>query len=202
MPIRHAQAQWQGTLKEGSGYVRLESGVYAGPYSWAGRFADGRGTNPEELVGAAHAACYAMFLSAILTRNEAPPVNIETRASVHLEDGPTITHGGMPYGAGTVAARQAGATKLVDPRPYAVGSIAATFERYPDIGNVLPAMGYGDEQVKDLEATIEAAPADVVLVATPVDLRRIIRIKKPALRVRYELEEVGHPDLVDALREL
>ena len=91
MPIRHAQAQWQGTLKEGSGYVKLESGVYAGPYSWAGRFADGRGTNPEELVGAAHAACYAMFLSAILTRNEAPPVNIETRASVHLEDGPTIT---------------------------------------------------------------------------------------------------------------
>lgn len=91
MPVRHADAQWQGTLKEGSGYLKLESGVYAGPYTWAGRFADGSGTNPEELVGAAHAGCYSMFLSAILTRNNVPPTSINTRASVHLGDGPTIT---------------------------------------------------------------------------------------------------------------
>lgn len=91
MPIRHADAQWEGTLKEGNGYLKLESGVYAGPYTWAGRFADGRGTNPEELLGAAHASCYTMFLSAILTRNNVPPTRIETRASVHLGDGPTIT---------------------------------------------------------------------------------------------------------------
>lgn len=91
MAIRHAQAEWEGTLKEGSGYLKLESGVYAGPYTWAGRFADGRGTNPEELVGAAHAGCYAMFLSAILTRNNVPPKRIDAKASVHLGDGPTIT---------------------------------------------------------------------------------------------------------------
>lgn len=91
MPIRHAQAHWAGTLKEGSGTIKLESGVYEGPYTWAGRFADGTGTNPEELVGAAHAGCYAMFLSAILTRNNVPPTSIDATAAVHLEDGPTIT---------------------------------------------------------------------------------------------------------------
>jgi lipoyl-dependent peroxiredoxin len=91
MPIRHAEARWAGTLKEGGGTLKLESGVYEGPYTWAGRFADGPGTNPEELVGAAHAGCYAMFLSAILTRNEAPPEYIEAKAAVHLGDGPTIT---------------------------------------------------------------------------------------------------------------
>jgi osmotically inducible protein OsmC len=91
MAIRHAEAEWEGSLKEGSGYLKLESGVYAGPYTWAGRFADGLGTNPEELIGAAHAGCYAMFLSAILTRNDLPPTSIHTRASVHLGDGPTIT---------------------------------------------------------------------------------------------------------------
>ena len=91
MAIRHADAQWEGTLKEGSGYLKLESGVYAGPYTWAGRFADGSGTNPEELVGAAHAGCYSMFLSAILTRTNVPPTRIDTRAAVHLGDGQTIT---------------------------------------------------------------------------------------------------------------
>jgi predicted GTPase len=127
---------------------------------------------------------------------------IEGKRVVVVEDGPTLTHGGMGYGAGVLAARKHGAAEVVDPRAYAVGSIRDTFAAYPGIGPLLPAMGYGDEQVRDLEATIEATPADVVLVATPVDLRRIVRIKKPALRVRYELEEVGHPDLVDALREL
>jgi osmotically inducible protein OsmC len=91
MAIRHADARWQGTLKEGGGTLKLGSGVYDGPYTWADRFADGPGTNPEELIGAAHAGCYAMFLSAILTRNNVPPARIDARASVHLEDGPTIT---------------------------------------------------------------------------------------------------------------
>ncbi len=91
MPVRHAEARWEGTLKEGSGTLKLESEVYSGPYTWAGRFADGTGTNPEELIGAAHASCYAMFLSAILTRNEYKPTSINAKSSVHLGDGPTIT---------------------------------------------------------------------------------------------------------------
>ncbi len=91
MAIRYADAQWQGTLKEGAGMLQVESGVFEGPYTWADRFADGGGTNPEELLGAAHAGCYTMFLSAVLTRNGVPPTRIDTRASVHLGDGPTIT---------------------------------------------------------------------------------------------------------------
>jgi predicted GTPase len=130
------------------------------------------------------------------------PAIIAGKRVLAIEDGPTLTHGGMGYGAGVLAARRHGAAEVVDPRPYAVGSIRDTFTAYPGIGPLLPAMGYGDQQIRDLEATIEATPAEVVLVATPVDLRRIVRIRKPALRVRYELEEVGHPDLVDALREL
>lgn len=89
--VRHANAHWEGTLKDGGGSLKLESGVYEGPYNWAGRFADGSGTNPEELIGAAHAGCYSMFLSAILTNNEYNPTRIDTQAAVHLEDGPTIT---------------------------------------------------------------------------------------------------------------
>ena len=130
------------------------------------------------------------------------PATIAGKRVLAIEDGPTLTHGGMGYGAGVLAARRHGAAEVVDPRPYAVGSIRDTFAAYPGIGPLLPAMGYGDQQIRDLEATIEATPAEVVLVATPVDLRRIVRIRKPALRVSYELEEVGHPDLVDALREL
>ena len=119
-----------------------------------------------------------------------------------VEDGPTLTHGGMKYGAGVLAARKFGAAEILDPRPWAVGSIARTFESYPDIGPLLPAMGYGEAQVKDLEATIERTPADLVLVATPIDLRRVLRLDKPALRVGYELQEIGKPDLEDALRPL
>jgi predicted GTPase len=138
----------------------------------------------------------------------ASPISVEEAGAIAgkrilaVEDGPTLTHGGMAYGAGVLAARKHGAAEVVDPRAYAVGSIRKTFEQYPGIGPLLPAMGYGDEQIRDLEATIEATPADVVLVATPVDLRRIMRISKPALRVRYELEEIGRPNLADALREL
>ncbi len=116
-----------------------------------------------------------------------------------VEDGPTLTHGGMPFGAGTVAARQAGATELVDPRPYAVGSIAETFAAYPTIGMVLPAMGYGARQVQELQATIEAVPCDVVVAGTPMALGRIVRTTHPIRQARYELREIGHPTLADVL---
>jgi len=124
---------------------------------------------------------------------------IRGRRVLAVEDGPTLTHGEMAYGAGVLAARHHGAAEVVDPRPYTVGSLTDTFRRYPDIGPLLPAMGYGEEQMRDLEATIARTPADVVLVATPIDLRRIIRIDKPALRVGYELQEIGKPDLHDVL---
>ena len=135
----------------------------------------------------------------------ASPISVEDGAAVAgkrvlaVEDGPTLTHGDMAYGAGVLAARKLGAAEVVDPRPYAVGSLRRTFADYPGIGPLLPAMGYGEEQTRDLEATIAATPADLVLVATPVDLRRIVRIEKPALRVGYELQEIGHPDLQDLL---
>jgi predicted GTPase len=116
-----------------------------------------------------------------------------------VEDGPTLTHGEMKYGAGVLAALRHGAAEVVDPRPYTVGTITKTFENYPGIGTLLPAMGYGEQQVKDLEVTIERTPCDVVLVATPIDLRRVIEIRKPALRVGYELQEIGKPDLSDVL---
>jgi predicted GTPase len=112
-----------------------------------------------------------------------------------VEDGPTLTHGGMAFGAGWVAARRYGASEIVDPRPYAVGSIRATFEKYPTTGAVLPAMGYGDAQMRELAETIRATPADLVLIATPIDLRGLIEFETPALRVRYELQEIGEPNL-------
>jgi len=118
-----------------------------------------------------------------------------------IEDGPTLTHGEMAYGAGVVAARRFGAREIVDPRPYAVGSIRDTYARYPTTGPLLPAMGYGEEQIKELEATINNTPCDLVLVATPIDLRRLIDIAKPSDRVRYELEEIGHPNLEEIIRE-
>lgn len=117
-----------------------------------------------------------------------------------IEDGPTVTHGEMPFGAGAVAARKLGAT-LVDPRPYAVNSIRETFEIYPHLGPVLPAMGYGAEQIRDLAETIRRVPCEAILIATPVDLRRLIDLPKPATRVRYELQEIGHPTLEEVLRE-
>jgi len=118
-----------------------------------------------------------------------------------VEDGPTLTHGEMAYGAGVIAAEYFGAAEIVDPRPYAVRSIAETYKKYPTTGAVLPAMGYGKAQLKDLEETIAATPADMVLVATPIDLARIIDIAKPNQRVRYELQEIGRPNLLDLLSE-
>jgi predicted GTPase len=116
-----------------------------------------------------------------------------------VEDGPTLTHGEMAYGAGWVAARRYGAAEIVDPRPYAVGSIQETFDAYPTTGPVLPAMGYGELQVDELAETIRAADVDLVLVATPIDLTHLIKLDKPALRVRYELQEIGEPTLADVL---
>ena len=119
-----------------------------------------------------------------------------------VEDGPTLTHGDMAYGAGWVAARRYGAAEIVDPRPYAVGALQSTLARYPHLHAVLPAMGYGAAQIADLAATIRAAPVDLVLVATPVDLHRLIAFDKPALRVRYELQEIGEPTLESVLARL
>jgi len=116
-----------------------------------------------------------------------------------VEDGPTLTHGEMKYGAGVVAALRHGAAEIVDPRPHTVASITETFRKYPGIGSLLPAMGYGEAQVRDLEATIARTPCDLVLIATPIDLRRVLTIDKPALRVGYELQEIGKPDLADVL---
>ena len=130
------------------------------------------------------------------------PEVIEGKRVLVVEDGPTLTHGEMKYGAGVVAADRYGATDLVDPREFAVGSIAETFEKYPEIGILLPAMGYGEEQMKDLEATIKASDADAVVIGTPIDLRRIIKLDKPSTRVRYELQEIGKPDLLDVLKSL
>ncbi|MDD3715808.1 MAG: cyclic 2,3-diphosphoglycerate synthase [Candidatus Marinimicrobia bacterium] len=112
-----------------------------------------------------------------------------------IEDGPTLTHGEMEYGAGTVAAVKFGAKELVDPRPYTVGTISKTFEKYPDIGILLPAMGYGEQQMKDLEKTVAKTNCDAVIIGTPIDLRRVIRLDKPSVRVSYELQEIGKPDL-------
>jgi predicted GTPase len=118
-----------------------------------------------------------------------------------VEDGPTLTHGEMQYGAGVIAAGKYGAAELVDPRPYTVKSISATFDKYPEIGMLLPAMGYGDQQVKDLETTINRTECDSVIVATPIDLSRILSIKHPTTRVYYSLQEIGTPTVATVLEE-
>ncbi len=121
--------------------------------------------------------------------------DLRGRRVLVVEDGPTLTHGGMSTGAGVEAARLAGAGELVDPRPWAVGSIAEVYRAYPHLGPLLPAVGYFEEQLRDLEATIAAAPVDVVMIATPFDITRVIRVDKPFVRVRYEVEELGEPSL-------
>ena len=116
-----------------------------------------------------------------------------------IEDGPTLTHGEMKYGAGILAAQKFGAKEIIDPRKYAVKSIDDTFKKYPGIGTLLPAMGYGEKQIKDLEATINKVPCDTVIIATPIDLRRLVKINKPSVRVIYELQEIGKPTLSDLI---
>jgi predicted GTPase len=136
----------------------------------------------------------------------ASPLFVDNPDAIHgkrvlvIEDGPTLTHGEMAYGAGFVAARRFGASEIVDPRPFAVKSIKATYEKYPNTGPILPAMGYGEAQTRDLEATINRSDVDLVIIGTPIDLNRIIKINKPSQRVRYELQEIGQPTLEDILR--
>ncbi len=125
------------------------------------------------------------------------PELVRGKRALVVEDGPTLTHGGMSWGAGLLAARQAGAAEIVDPAPYAVGSILSTYEKYPNARGILPAMGYGEEQVRELEATIATTPADVVVEGTPIELRRVLRSDKPIADVRYELEEV-EPGAIEA----
>jgi len=131
---------------------------------------------------------------------EDPDIIMDKKVLV-VEDGPTLTHGEMQYGAGVVAAEKYGAADLVDPRPYTVGKITETFEKYEDIGMVLPAMGYGEEQVKDLQETIAKTECDAVVIGTPIDLRRIIEIKQPSTRVTYSLQEIGTPNLETILND-
>ena len=137
----------------------------------------------------------------------ASPIEVEDPSAISgkrvlvVEDGPTLTHGGMAYGAGWVAARRFGAAEIVDPRPWAVGGIAETYARYPSTGPVLPAMGYGEQMVRELEETINAADADVVVIGTPIDLGRLLDLNKPAVRVRYDLQPIGRPTLAEILDE-
>jgi len=130
------------------------------------------------------------------------PSQIKGKRVLTVEDGPTLTHGEMNLGAATLAAMKFGAAEIVDPRPYIVGKIKETFEKYPHIGTLLPAMGYGEEQIKDLEATINNTPADVVISGTPIDLSRVIKVNKPIVRVDYELQEIGDPTFDDILERI
>lgn len=129
------------------------------------------------------------------------PELIRGKKVLVVEDGPTLTHGEMKIGAGVVAALKFGAGELVDPRPYTVGKLSETFRIYPNIGTLLPAMGYGDEQIRDLEKTIENTPCDAVVIATPIDLSRIVKINKPLVHVGYELQEIGTPNLTGILKD-
>ena len=127
------------------------------------------------------------------------PDAIKGKRCLVVEDGPTLTHGGMKFGAGVVAAEKFGASEIVDPRPWITGTIAETFETYPDIGKLLPAMVYGEQQIKDLESTINAADCDAVLIGTPIDLRKVLHIEKPSVRVTYDLKEIGKPTVAEVL---
>lgn len=126
---------------------------------------------------------------------------IRNKRVLVVEDGPTLTHGGMKIGAGTVAAQKFGASEIVDPRPFLVGKLKETFDIYPEIGTVLPAMGYGEEQLRDLEATINACECDAVVIGTPIDLNRVIKITKPSTRVSYNLQSIGNPSFKDVVNE-
>ncbi len=136
----------------------------------------------------------------------ASPLGVENMASIRgkrvlvVEDGPTVTHGDMPYGAGLIAARKAGAI-IIDPRPFAVGSIKDTFEKYYHLENVLPAMGYGKKQMEELQQTINKSDAEAIVIGTPIDLKSVIKINKPSVRVKYDLQEIGKPDLEDVLKD-
>ncbi len=165
------------------------------------------GTAPPEGVREVEANIAHVNPGATVIKAESPitladPQAVRDKRVLVIEDGPSVTHGGMAYGAGAVVAERYGAAELIDPRPYAVGSIAEVFRTYRHIGPVLPAMGYGPEQMDELKGTIEAAAPEVVLVATPVDLTRLLDLAVPAIRARYELAEVGSPTLADVLSSI
>jgi predicted GTPase len=141
----------------------------------------------------------ATVVDAASTLSVDKPEVIRGKRVLVIEDGPTLTHGEMKIGAGVVAARRFGAKEIIDPRQYAVGRLAETYRIYPNIGALLPAMGYGDQQIKDLAATIEKADCDSVVIATPIDLGRVIKINKPNTRVEYSLQEIGRPNMEDVL---
>ena len=152
-----------------------------------------------------HGSLRALAPDAIILEGASPlfvddPAQIKGKRVLVVEDGPTLTHGGMAYGAGWVAARRFGAAEIVDPRPYAVGTILETYQKYPTTGDVLPAMGYGDAQIKELEKTINNAEVDLVIIGTPIDLGQLMKINKPTQRVRYELQIIGQPTLEDLLK--
>ncbi len=162
-------------------------------------------TAEPQSVAEVRANCRMINPDAIIIDGASPiqvedPDVIRGRRVLVVEDGPTLTHGEMAYGAGMVAAERFGAADAVDPRPWAVGTIEATFQKYPEIGTLLPAMGYGAQQVKDLEETINACDCEAVIIGTPIDLRRIVTIKHPSTRVFYDLQEIGRPTLVEALK--
>ena len=162
------------------------------------------GTAGEELVEQAVQAATARNPEAVVVRASSPPRPEDPEALTGkrvlvIEDGPTLTHGGMPFGAGTVAALDAQVSERVDPHPFAVGSIKETLERFPHLESVLPAMGYGEAQMAELAETVQRSDADLVVAATPIDLRRVIDFDKPVVRVRYDLEDAGTPTLADAL---
>jgi len=150
----------------------------------------------KNIVGINPKAIIIEAASTITVEDEAV---IRNKRVLVVEDGPTLTHGEMTYGAGVVAARKYGAKEIVDPRPWIVNSIAETFKKYPHIGILLPAMGYGGKQITDLETTINKVECDSVIIGTPIDLRRIIKFNKPSTRVQYDLDEIAKPDLNEIL---
>jgi len=163
-------------------------------------------TADQENVIALHDSLHDLAPEAVIMEAASPlfvddPGAIRGKRVLVVEDGPTLTHGGMAFGAGWVAARRFGAAEIVDPRPYAVGSIQDTYENYPTTGDVLPAMGYGESQMKELEQTINRADVDLVIIGTPIDLGRLLKIDKPTQRVRYELQIIGQPTLAGELRK-
>jgi predicted GTPase len=161
--------------------------------------------SPEDII-AVRKNLYFLNPDAIIIEAASPIFVGESHAIrgkrvIVVEDGPTLTHGEMTYGAGWVAASRYGASQIIDPRPYALGHLISVYNEYPAVGNVLPAIGYGEEQIRELEATINAADADLVLISTPINLERLIKINKPSLRINYELQEIGQPSLADLLKQ-
>lgn len=160
--------------------------------------------NPDNVI-AVRDSLFRLNPNAVVVEGASPifvddPEAIRGKRVLVVEDGPTLTHGGMAYGAGYVAARRYGAAEIVDPRPFAVGSILETYRKYPETGKILPAMGYGEQMVRDLEKTIAKADVDIVVIGTPIDLTRVLKLNKPSQRVLYELEEIGKPTLTDILK--